>query len=102
MNVEKYEKELELHKAEVRKWRNLEASSRHDKNLIVISYDDTSSLQLPHFTNRGLKNFPDSTIDFVNVINHGTGENAYFYTFKNDIKKGGNRICTFLYPPAKN
>lgn len=103
VQVEVYKRELELHKEEVRKWRNMEmalhSKAKHDRNVVVVSFDDTSALSLPHFTNRGLKNFPTATIDFVpwNVMNHGSGENAYFYTFKNDIKKGGNRICTFLY-----
>ena len=107
VKVEVYERELALHREEVRKWRNLESSlqhkSKHDLNFVVISYDDTSALQLPRFTNRDLKNFPTSTIDFIpwNVMNYGSGENAYFYTFKNDVKKGGNRICTFLYTLLK-
>lgn len=103
VDVEVFQKELSLHKEEVRKWRELETNlqnkARHDPNFVVLSYDDTSALQLPKFTKRGLKNMPFVTLDYVpwNVINHGTGENAYFYTFKEDVSKGGNRICTFLY-----
>ena len=104
VDVDVYKAELYWHNQETRKWRDMEidlhAQSRFDAGrLIVISYDDTSSLDLPKFTNRPPKHFPQSSVSFVpfNITNHGAYENNYIYTLKHAIPKGGNRICTFLY-----
>lgn len=104
VNIEMYQEESALHLQEVRSWRDLEVSlhaqaKQYKGQMIVLSYDDTSALQLPRFGNRAPKGLPEGTVDFVpfNITNHGLQENHYFYTLKHKIPKGGNRICTFLY-----
>ena len=89
---------------ETRRWRQFEQNLQHEarfspEKVILLSYDDTSSLDLPHFSNRFPKYLPTVTISFVpfNITNHGVRENGYIYIMKSKIPKGGNRLCTFLY-----
>jgi hypothetical protein len=104
VEVEEWENKLRMHQEEVTAWRTLEQSlqveSKHQQHkMICLSYDDTSALRLPRFTNREPKTLPHSRVDFVpfNITNHGIGENAYVYHVKHSFPKGANRLCTILY-----
>lgn len=104
VNIELFQREVSLHLNEVRCWRVIEVNEQtnakqYQTRVIVLSYDDTSALSLPRFGVREPKGLPYGTVDFVpwNITNHGLKENHYFYTLKERIPKGGNRICTFLY-----
>lgn len=104
VNIDLFKKEVSLHLQEVRRWRELEGSLHSDAvqykaSLIVLSYDDTSALELPRFGNREPKGLKSGCVAYVpwNISNHGARENHYFYMLKQKLSKGGNRICTFLY-----
>jgi len=92
------------HDLEIRYWRHLEAEF-HDRavwtphELVVLSYDDTSAMGFPRFTNRPLKNMTPARVNVIpfNLTNHGSDENYYFYTLKGMYKKGANRLCTTLF-----
>ena len=103
VDIEFWKVTMLAHNDETRAWRDLEmrwyyACQFNPSRIIVITFDDTSVFALPHFTNRGPKHFPSSTINFVpfNITNHGSMENFYIYSEKS-LHKGGNRICTYLY-----
>jgi len=99
-----YDMLLRVHHQECKFWRNLEselqcqARTNPDK-ATVISYDDTSSMGFPRLTNRTVKNYPNDRVFMtpLNVTNHGTGENVYFYDFKNKWLHGADRMVTILY-----
>lgn len=57
VNIEVFKKEVSLHLQEVRRWREIENTYHNDavqykSQILVLSYDDTSALQLPRFGNR--------------------------------------------------
>ena len=94
----------QLHQAEVRAWRSHEeyvknsvARAPHAKQLFL--YDDTSCLELPHFTNRDIKNLGKSRINIIPFYfgDYGANDSAYIYTPKGRFRKGANRLCTTLY-----
>jgi hypothetical protein len=103
-----WEKMSKEHNSEVRRWRSFEndmqSVARHTPDsVIVLSYDDTSSFGLPHFTKRSIKNMTNNTVNIIpfGLTNHGTGENVYIYTVKGRYSKGANRTCTSLYHTIK-
>jgi hypothetical protein len=69
------------------------------REVIVLSFDDTSTLFFPHLSNRDVKGLPDYRFEVIpfNLTNHGTGKNYYFYTVKKKFHKGANRLATTLY-----
>ena len=94
----------QLHQEEVRSWRNHEESVKNavlraPHAMQLFLYDDTSCLELPHFTNRGIKNLGRSRINVIPFYfgDYGSGDAAYIYTCKNRFRKGANRLCTTLY-----
>lgn len=98
VNIEVFKKEVSLHLQEVRRWREIENTYHNDavqykSQILVLSYDDTSALQLPRFGNREPKGLGRGCVDFVpwNITNHGQRENHYFYTLKDKLPKGANR-----------
>jgi hypothetical protein len=95
---------FDAHEAEKHGWRKLEAAREAQvkaspSEAILLSYDDTSSLQLPKLSNRDVKNVTKSRLNVTpfNICNYASGESAYVYTVKNRYKKGGNALCTVLY-----
>ena len=100
----RWQKEMRAHDAAVRNWRGyvaqFTADARHSPHEhIVLFFDDTGSVDLPHCTNRGLKDIPTARLPVVPwlVQDYANGRDHYFYMLKNAYKKGGNRICTQLY-----
>ena len=99
-----YKMALKQHNQEVRDWRRLEKemqnTSKHQpEEVIVLSYDDTSCIKLPRYTNRSPKNIPLYKFCVVpfNIMNHGIGKNYYVYQVSKRYKKGGNRLTTTLF-----
>ena len=95
---------IDLHAAEVRSWRDTEAfwqskAIYSPSEVVVLSYDDTSALGMPRFTNRDIKNVTTVRVQVIpfSLTNHGTSESFYFYTLKGQFKKGANRLCTTLF-----
>jgi len=100
----KWLRKLFKHDKAVVNWRahveQKTADGRHNPHEhIVLFFDDTGSVDLPHVTNRGLKDLPSSRVPIIPwlVQNLSEGKEHYFYMLKNAFKKGGNRICTQLY-----
>jgi hypothetical protein len=99
-----YETLLKDHHFEVKRWRQQEttlqtqARSSPDQ-VIVLSFDDTSSMRFPRMTNRHIKTMPKDKVKMIplNLTNHGTGENVYIYHFDGKWRKGADRLCTLLY-----
>ena len=104
IDVDIFIKEMRAHNMETRVWRDFEINLHNEARfnpwrVIVISYDDTNAIEMPHWTNRPPKHIPKVHMLFVpfNITNHGARENVYVYTQRTVLKKGGNRICTILY-----
>jgi hypothetical protein len=104
IDVDIFIKEMRAHNMETRVWRDLETNIHNEakfnpSRVIVVSYDDTNAIELPHWTNRPPKHLPKVQMLFVpfNITNHGAHENVYLYTQRTATRKGGNRICTILY-----
>ena len=99
-----YEKLLKAHHFEVKQWRQLETTLQTQARsspgqVIVLSYDDTSSMRFPRMTNRHVKGVPKDKVKMTpfNLTNHGTGENFYLYDFEGKWKKVADRLCTILF-----
>ena len=95
---------LEAHDQDARGWRLLEIATQgrsraEPHRVMYLTFDDTSCIGVPKFTNRSLKNLPTSRFDLIpfNITNHATNENTYVYTVKNGWQKGANRLCSILY-----
>ena len=95
---------FDAHEKEAQGWRRVEettkATARADpSHLLYLTYDDTSALGLPKFTNRSLKNLGTTRFDVIpfNITNNSTNENVYVYTVKAGWQKGANRLCSILY-----
>lgn len=95
---------FDAHEQEAQGWRRVEertkARARAEPNeLLYLTYDDTSALGLPKFTNRTLKNLGTTRFDVIpfNITNVSTNENVYVYTVKAGWQKGANRLCSILY-----
>lgn len=95
---------FDAHEKEAQGWRRVEettkATARADPSqLLYLTYDDTSALGLPKFTNRSLKNLGTTRFDVIpfNITNNSTNENVYVYTVKAGWQKGANRLCSILY-----
>ena len=65
----------------------------------MLSFDDTTAFDLPHFTNRGYKGLPAARVAYVPWLcwDHSSGKKWYIYHAKNLYKKGGNRLMTSLH-----
>ena len=94
----------EAHSNEVKAWRDHEeyvknAVSRAPHNRQLFLYDDTSCLELPHFTNRSIKNLGRSRVSVIPfyIGDYGSNDAAYIYTVKHRFRKGANRLCTTLF-----
>jgi len=69
------------------------------RNTSKRSFDDTSTLKMPHLSNRDVKGMPEYRFEVIpfNLTNHGASRNYYFYTVKKRFQKGANRLATNLY-----
>jgi len=101
---EEYDMQMRVHHQECKFWRSLEAQLQNQAKDspelgTVLSYDDTSAIGFPRMTNRPVKSMPNDRVMMtpLNLTNHGTGENVYFYDFKNKWVHGSDRMCTILY-----
>jgi hypothetical protein len=97
-------KKISEHQGEVRAWRDFETylqnvSTHTPSSMVLLSYDDTSALGLPRFSNRPIKNMTTGRVNVIpfNLTNHGASEQFYFYTLKGQFLKGANRLCTTLF-----
>ena len=95
---------FDAHEQEAQGWRRVEESTKararaEPEELLYLTYDDTSALGLPKFTNRTLKNLGTTRFDVIpfNLTNNSTNENVYVYTVKAGWQKGANRLCSILY-----
>jgi len=97
---------FDAHEQEAQGWRRVEASTKAraqagPEELLYLTYDDTSALGLPKFTNRTLKNLGTTRFDVIpfNLTNNSTNENVYVYTQSRPVGKraptGFAASCTF-------